>query len=171
MILFLSDFNVIKPDFGLIFWTTIIFGLFWLLVGKFAFGPIKEALRKREGDIQDAIDQAAKAREEMANLKAENEKILAEARAERSQILKDAKEAGAATVEDAKNKAKEEAQRIVNNAKNEIENQKKAAVAELKNMTGQMAITIAEKVLSKELDKSGEQEKLVNTLIDEIKLN
>ena len=171
MIIFLADFNVIKPDFGLLFWTTLIFGLFWFLIGRFAFGPIKDALKKRESDIQTALDEASKAREEMANLKAENDKILTEARAERSQILKEAKESRDAIVNEAKDKAKEEAKRIVTSAKNEIENQKKSAMAELKNMTGQMAISIAEKVLNQKLEKDGAQDQLINSLIDDIKLN
>ncbi len=171
MLVLLADFNVIKPDFGLLFWTTVIFGLFWFLVGRFAFGPIRESLQKRESDIQDALDQAAKAREEMANMKAENEKILAEARAERSQILKEAKESRDAIVNEARDKAKDEAKRIVTNAKSEIENQKKAAMTELKNMTGQMALQIAEKVIKKDLGNDGEQDRLINNLIDDIKLN
>ena len=55
--LFLADFSVIKPDFGLLFWTSIFFLLFWLLIGKFAFKPIAESLKKRTSDIQDALDE------------------------------------------------------------------------------------------------------------------
>lgn len=169
--IFLGDFSPIKPDFGLLFWTSVIFLIFWFLIAKFAFGPIRDALKKRQADIQDALDESVKARQEMANMKAENENILTEARTERSKILKEAKAAGDAMVNESKTKAKEEAKRIVASAKNEIENQKKAAMTELKNMTGQMALTIAEKVLQKELNKSGEQDNLINSLIDDIKLN
>ncbi len=56
--IFLADFSVIKPDFGLIFWTTIIFGLFWLLIGKYAFKPIANALKVREDEIQGSLDEA-----------------------------------------------------------------------------------------------------------------
>ena len=168
---FLGNFTVLQPDPGLIIWATVIFLLFWGIMAKYAFGPIKDALKKREHDIQTALDEASKAREEMANLKAENDKILTEARAERSQILKEAKESRDAIVNEAKDKAKEEAKRIVTSAKTEIENQKKAAMTELKNMTGQMAVSIAEKVLNQNLNKDGAQDKYINSLIDEIKLN
>lgn len=167
----LAEFTVLRPDPGLIIWATLIFLLFWGIMAKYAFGPIRDALKKREADIQNALDQAAMAKEEMANLKAENEKILAEARAERSQILKEAKETKDAIVNEAKNKAKEEAKRIVVSAKNEIENQKKAAISELKNMTGQLAVSIAEKVLKQELKDGNTQSQLINSLIDDIKLN
>jgi F-type H+-transporting ATPase subunit b len=51
-------FNPIKPEFGLFFWTTLFFILFWWLIGKYAFRPITESLKQREHDIQDAIDSA-----------------------------------------------------------------------------------------------------------------
>ena len=74
--LFLADFSVIKPEPGLLFWTTVIFLIFWFLMSKFAFKPIGEALKQRESDIQTALDEAKKAREEMSNLQAENEKLF-----------------------------------------------------------------------------------------------
>jgi len=169
--IYLAEFSVIRPEWGLLIWSTVIFVLFWALVGKFAFGPIRDALKKREGDIQDALDEAKNAREEMANLKAENEQILAQAREERSNILKEAKAAKDAIVNEAKTKAKEESQRIVANAKAEIETQKTAAILDVKNQAGMMALSIAEKIIKKQLTGDSEQEKFANSLIDEIKLN
>ncbi|RMG87338.1 MAG: ATP synthase F0 subunit B [Bacteroidetes bacterium] len=169
--LFLLDFSPIKPDLGLILWTTLIFILFWVIIGKLAFGPIKDALKKRETDIQNALDQARKAREEMANLKAENEELLAQAREERAKILKEAKEAKERIIAEAKLKAKEEAKKIVSDAKEQIENQKMAAMVEIKNTVGNMALEIAEKVLRKQLQGNAEQEQFVKTLVDDIKLN
>ena len=169
--IFLLDFTPIRPEFGLLFWSTIIFLLFWGIMGKYAFGPIKNALKKREGDIQDALDQAKNAREEMASLKAQNDQILIEAREERSKILKEAKEIKDSMIKEAKEKAKEEAQKIVTNAKSEIENQKQAALIDLKNQTGMMALEIAEKIIKKQLSGDSEQEKFANSLVDDIKLN
>jgi F-type H+-transporting ATPase subunit b len=169
--IYLLDFDPIKPDFGLLLWTTIIFLGFWMIVGRYAFKPIATALRKREVDIQSALDQAKVARDEMSNLKAENEKLLAEAREERARILNDAKSAGDQMVQDAKKKAKEEAQKIVSNALAEIENQKKHALVEVKNQLGNMALGIAEQVLRKELKQDQSQQELVTSLVKEIKLN
>jgi len=171
MIFLALDFTVIKPDFGLIFWTTIIFGLFWLLIGKYAFKPIANALKAREDEIQNSLDEAKKAREEMANLNAENEKILAQTREERSKILKEAKDTRDSIVNEAKEQAKIEAKKIAATAKMEIEGEKKAAIAEIKNQVGTMALDIAEKVLKKELKGNSEQESFVNQLVGEIKLN
>lgn len=168
---FLVDFNVIKPDPGLIFWTALIFLLVWGFLGRTAFRPIQNALKKREEDIQHALDEAKRAREEVAGLKADNEKLLAEAREERSKILKEAKEVKDAIIKEAKEKAKEEAQKIVVNATQEIENQRMAAVTDLKNQAGLMALEIAEKLIRKELSGDSANEAFVKTLVNEIKLN
>ncbi len=170
-ILFLADFSPIRPSFGLLFWTTLIFVLFWIIMAKYGFGPIKDALKKREGDIQNALDEAKKAKEEMKALNARNEEILKEAQAERSKIIKEAKAAKDMIVNEAKTKAKEEAQRIALTATQEIEAAKKAALTEVKNEVGQMALGIAEKVIRKELQNNPDQVSFVNKLVDEIKLN
>ncbi len=168
---FLADFSVIKPDFGLFFWSVLIFILFWVLVGRLAFKPIAQALKKREDDIQGALDEASKAREAMEKLQSENESLLAEAREERSKMLREAKETKEAIIRDAREGAKEEASKILANAKLEIDNQKKQAITEVKNQAGQLAIDITEKLLQKELQDRKSQQQLVQRLVDDIKLS
>jgi F-type H+-transporting ATPase subunit b len=168
---FLVTFTPFQPTPGLAIWSLLIFVLFWIVMGKFAFKPIAEALAKREGDIQDAIDQAKKAREEMASMKSENEKLLAQAREERTKILQEAKDIKNEIIAEAREKAKEEASKILNNAMADIENQKKAAITEVKNQLGLLAIDIAEKVVQKELKGNSEQEAYVNSLVKNINLN
>ncbi len=92
-ILILADFSVIKPEPGLILCTTEVFLLDWISLGVLAFKPIQKALKKRDRDIQESLDEAKRAMEDMANLNAENEELLIQAREERSKILKEAKEA------------------------------------------------------------------------------
>ena len=167
----LADFSVIRPDFGLFFWTSVIFVLFWLLMAKFAFRPIADALLERQNDIQDSLDEAKKAREEMSNLKAENQELLRQAQEERVAILREAKEAKDSIINEAKNAAKAEASKIVANAKEQINNQKMAAVVELKNASGQMAIDIAERIMKSKLSGDVETENFVKKLIDEVELN
>ena len=169
--LFLADFSVIKPDPGLLIWTTIIFGLFWFLMSRFAFKHIAASLKQRETDIQNALDEAKKAREEMSNLKAENETLLAQAREERTQILKEAKEAKDEIIAEAKERANTEYKRKVESAIQDIENQKMAAMVMLKNQAGQLAVEIAEKVLRKELADKTAQEAYAKSLAETIKLN
>ncbi len=168
--IFLFDFSVIKPDVGLLLWTTIFFLLFWGLIGKFAFRPIANALKKRENDIQNALDEAKRAKEEMDNMKSENEKLLVEARQERLNLLKEAKETKTAIINEAKDKAKEEAAKIVATSMVEIENQKKVALSEVKNQVGAMALDIAEKVIRKELAGTKDHESFVDSLVKELNL-
>lgn len=170
-LLFLADFSVIRPEPGLFVWTVLIFAIFWWLMSKFAFKPIQEALKQRDEDIQSSLDEAKRAREEMANLVSENQQLLAQASEERAKILKEAKAAKDAIITEAKEKAKEEAKKIVVNAKSEIENLRMAAIIDLKNQLGNNAIEIAEKILRKELKGNVEQESFVQTLVDEIQLN
>ena len=168
---FLIDFTPIKPGFGLLLWTTVIFALFWLIMKKLAFGPIGDALKNRANTIQEALDEAKRTREEMSMLQAENEKILQEARTERTSILKSAKDTANEIVTDAKSKAKEEAKKIMVSAQQEIENQKKSALIEVKNEIGKLVIDATEKVLREELKNPQSHEELIGKIIDETRLN
>jgi F-type H+-transporting ATPase subunit b len=168
---FLADFNVARPGFGLLFWSFFIFILFWGIIGKFAFRPIKDALKKRNEDIQSALDEARHARDEMSRLQSDNQRLLNEAREERAKMLREAKETGDKLISDARTKAKEEAQKIVADARMEIENQKHKAITEVKNQLGQISVGIAEKLVRHELANSAEHKNLVDKLVDDIKLS
>ena len=170
-LLFLADFSPIRPEPGLILWSLIFFLVFWFFISKFAFKPITEGLKARENSIQDALDEAKKAREEIASMKSENEHLLAQAAQERAVILKEAKEMKADIIAEAQNKAKEEAQKIISSARQDIESQKIAAIAEVRDSVGGMAIEIAEQVLRKQLSNDADQKSFVQSLVDNAKLN
>jgi F-type H+-transporting ATPase subunit b len=167
----LADFSPIKPDFGLLFWSTLFFLVFWLGLGKFAFKAIANALKERANDIQNSLDQAKQARVEMSNLVAENEQLLAQAREERSQMLREAKEVKEQIIAEAREKAREEAQIIINNAKEAIENLKNESIVDVKNQAGILALEVAEKVMRKQLVNDEAQRSYVNLLLEEYKLN
>lgn len=167
---FLADFTPARPGIGLLLWTSLIFILFWSIVGKFAFRPIKDSLRKREEDIQSALDEAKRAKEEMAKLNLDNQRLLNEAREERAMLLREAKLTGDKLIGEARDRAKAEANKIVVDARNEIENQKNKALVEVKNQVGQMSIDIAEKLIRQQMNTQ-EQRNLVDKLVDEIKLS
>ena len=169
--MFLVDFSPIKPDFGLFFWTLLIFGVFFFLLSKFAFKPMVQAMKDREDSIRDSLASADRARAEMANLKSENEALLAKAKEERALMLKEAKENATNIVGEAKNAAKVEANKIMANAQIEIGNMKQSALTEVKNQVGNMALDIAEKVIRKELKGDSAQVAFVNTLAKEMNLN
>lgn len=162
----ISDFS-----FGLFFWQALLFLTLLFLLRKFAWKPILKAVTDREESIETALKSAEKAREEIANLTADNERILNEAKEERTKILKEAKVAGQKLVEEAKDKASVEATRLIESAKQEINNQKMAAVVEVKNQVAQLSIEIAEKILKDKLNTEDAQKAFVGNLLEDIKLN
>lgn len=162
---------LLKPDPGLILWTTVVFIILWTLLGKFAFKPIARALRKREDSIEESLQQAEKAREEMEKLHADNEKLLQEAREERGKILKEAKEAKDRIINEAKDQARAEASKIAESNRQEIENQKQAAMQEMKDLAASLALDVAGKVLRKEMQEDKTQQAYVKQLVNEMKMN
>lgn len=160
--------EIISPTFGLFFWSTLIFLLFFFILRSFAWKPILEALRDREHKIESSLEEAAKAREEMVQLQANNEALIKEARAEREKIIRDAN-----TMKDQIiSKAKEEAVKVSNQqmekAKQEIEAQKMAALNEIKNTAGSIAVDIAEKILRNQFSDRPAQEDYAKTLVAEL---
>lgn len=156
---------------SLIFWTTIIFVVFFFLLAKFAWKPILGAVKSREESINEALASAEAARLEMQNLTADNERILKEARAERDAMLKEAREMKEQMIAESKNEAQEQGQKLIAQAKLAIENEKNAAMAELKSQVSTLSLSIAEKLLKEELSNKESQTKLVEKLLGDVKLN
>ena len=123
-----------------------------------------------ERQSRNAFDEAKRAKEEMAKLNTDNQRLLSEAREERAKLLREAKLTGDKLISEARDKAKEEANKIVIDARQEIENQKNKAIVEVKNQVGQMSIDIAEKLIRQQMN-SPEQKTLVDKLVNEIKLS
>ena len=163
--------ELVKPDFGLVFWMTVSFLIVVFILRKFAWGPILTSLKERETSINDALNSAKKAKEEVANMKAENERILQEARNERDKMLKEARDTKDAIVSEARTKAQVEADRMITIARETIQNEKLAAITELKNQVATLSIDIAEKVIRQQLAGDDKQKALVNDLLKDVKLN
>ncbi len=163
--------DLILPSSGLIFWQLIAFLALLFILIKFAWKPMLAALEEREGSINDALKAAEQARSEMANLKAENEKLLADARLERDTILKKAQDASVKMIEDAKNEASKVAAQQIENAKAVIETEKKAALTEVKNQVAQLTLEVTERLLRKNLSDEKAQKALVDEFVKDIKLN
>jgi F-type H+-transporting ATPase subunit b len=163
--------ELVTPQIGLIFWTSLSFLILMFLLKKFAWAPILGAVKNREASIREALESAENARAEMANLHADNERILKEARAERDAMLKDARDIKASIVSSAKNIAKEEADKMIVSAKAVIENEKVAAISELKSSVGSLSVDIAEKILKAELKDPEKQNAYITEMLKDVKLN
>ena len=161
----INDFS-----FGLFFWQTLLFILLLFLLKKFAWKPILDALNSREEGIKNALEEADKARQEMLDLKSNNEKILKEARAERDNLLKDARTIKEKMISDAKEEAKSQSNKLIEQAKATIENEKLAAITELRNQVAELSIGIAEKIMKEELSDKDKQVKLIEKMLQEARL-
>lgn len=158
-------------EFGLFFWQILIFVGLILLLKKFAWKPILDAVNEREEGIKNALESAENARREMQDLQADNQRILNEARAERDAMLKEAREMKEKMVADAKSEAQAQGLKMIEQAKAAIESEKNSAMAELKLQVSSLSLSIAEKLLKDELSNTEAQTKLVEKLLGDVKLN
>ena len=163
--------ELLTPGTGLLFWQTVVFlGLFFMLA-KLAWKPILASLKERETSIQSALDAAEKAKEEMASLKADNEKLLKETRAERDIILREARDAASRLHDQAQADAKKSADKIIEDARAVINIEKQAALRDVRAQVAAFSIEIAEKLIKKNLSGDASQKQLVDTFIKDLKLN
>ena len=162
--------DLLTPGVGLIFWQLLIFGILFLFLSKYAWGPITKSLKEREKFINDSIKSAEKAEKELEKLNDKNKELVKEARKEREKILLEAKSISNSI----KNTAKEEASKItdkmIDDAKKMIEGEKMSAIKEVKVLVASLSLDIAEKVIQKNLKNESSQQKLVSDLIDKIKI-
>ncbi len=163
--------DLVTPDIGLVFWTTVCFGILLFILGKFAWKPILKAVNEREQSIETALSRAEAVKEEMARLTNENELLLKQARAERDAILQEATKVKNQIIGEAKDAAHKESSRILDNARMEINNQKLIAIADIKNQVASLSLEIAEKVLRKQFEDQKKQDELVKELLKEVKLS
>ena len=157
----MDSMQLVTPAIGLMFWTVVIFILLLVILKKFAWKPILKAVDDRNSSITEALSSAEKAKAEMEQLSANNEKILQEARIERDSIIKEARALKENTISEAKNKASIEAEKIILSAKEQISNEKMKAMTALKNEIADISIQMAEKILKSELKDEKSQKKLI----------
>jgi F-type H+-transporting ATPase subunit b len=156
---------------GLFIMQTVIFLILLFILVKVAWKPILNSIRVREDSIKDALEAAEKAKEEMAKLQSDNQKLLEEARRERDVILKDAREIAAGLQEEAKAEANKQAEKMIADAKMAINTEKQAAMAEVKTQVATLSLQITEKLLRKTLESDKAQKDLINEFVKDLKLN
>jgi len=163
--------SILEVDFGLFFWTLIIFLTFFFLLRTYAWKPILSAIRTREDEIEASLAEAEKAKNQMAQIKSDNEALLKEARAEHDRIINKANEMYEKIVNEAKSKEAEVQAKEVEKARQQIAGEKEKAIADIREMAASMSINIAEAILRQELAEKSAQEKLAKKLINEMDEN
>lgn len=162
---------LVTPDIGLIIWQLIIFLIVLFILRGFVWRPILSALKAREHQIEDSLRAADNAKEEMEQIKADNEYLLQEARIERDAILKEAKEESVHIIEHAKAETSDITSKMLQDAREAIEVEKKAALTEVKDLVASLSLEIAEKVLRENLSDEKSQKALVSKFIKDVKVN
>ncbi len=163
--------DLITPDFGLFFWMLVTFTLVFVILKRYAWKPIVQALREREENIQEGIDNAEKARIEIENVRIKSDKIISESIVERDKLIRQGREIKEKIVAEARVEAEEEAKKLVETAKKLIEEEKVAAVNQIKVQIASLSVEIAERILRKRLKEDTDQKELMNSLLEEFKLN
>ena len=144
--------DLLTPGVGLIFWQLLIFGILFLFLSKYAWGPITKSLKEREKFISDSIKSAEKAEKELEKLNDKNKELVKEARKEREKILLEAKSISNSIKNTAKEEASKIADKMIDDAKKMIEGEKMSAIKEVKVLVASLSLDIAERVIQKNLN-------------------
>ena len=155
------DNPLVQLDPGLFVWTIITFLILLTLLSKFAWKPLLNALEKRE-------ENAEKARKELERLTTEGDEIIAQARSEAQAIVSEGKKAADQLKESTLLKAKEEAVTNLEQAKEQIQVEKDKAIAEIKGEVVGLSLSIAEKLVKKNLNEE-DNKSLINESLKHIK--
>lgn len=163
--------DLITPDFGLFFWMLVTFMLVFIILKKFAWKPIIQALKEREENIRDGLENAEEVKSELENVKKNSELIISEAIVRRDDLIREGRKIRDKITTDAREIAEDEAKKIVETARIMIEEEKIAAINQIKVQIASLSVEIAEKILRKKLEDDVVQKELMNNLLEEFKLN
>ena len=160
--------ELVKPDIGLLFWMTTCFLILLIILRKFAWGPILNALNERENGIQQALDEASRAREEINSLQDSQQKILNEAKKQREEIISEAKKFAEEYKVAKKDAIDKEMAKRLEGVQDTIEKEKQAAIDSIKKGVASLSVEIAEKILEKKLESDSIQEELINNGLEKL---
>ena len=159
--------SLITPDFGLLFWMVVIFGLVFFILAKFGFPVITQAVQKRSDHIAESLKAADEAEARLAGMAEEHARMLEETRLEQSRILKEASEARANIIAQAREEAQQEAAKLLEHAKVEIAAERESAIRDIRRQVAMISVEVAEKIVRKVLGDGADQLSLIDRMVDE----
>ncbi len=162
---------LLTPDSGLLFWMLISFGIVVFVLAKFGFPIILKMVEERKAYIEESLLMAEKARTELEQVKTEGNQIIATARKEHQLILAEAAQLKEKLVKEAHVLAQVEADKVMAESRRLIEHEKNEALREIRSQVAEISVSIAEKVMRSKLDEKGEQQKMIQRLLDEINIS
>jgi len=165
-----KEFGLLTVNPGLIIWTIVIFVLVLLVLKKYAWKPLLNALHNREDSIKNALDNAEKLNQEAKVLMEQNQKNLEEASRNAMKIINDARELGKKERDEIINKANDETRKMVDRAKQDIQNEKESALEQMRDEIADLVIKTAEKVIDENLDEQ-KQKKILDEYLTKVNKN
>lgn len=163
--------ELFTPDFGLIFWMFIAFGILFLILWKFAWPMILKSVDSRADLIDKGVEYAQAAKEQLDNARQEAESYLNDARRQQADMLRDADKMKTQIIEQARVAAQAEAQKVMDSAKLQIEQQQKEARQQFRNQVSDFALQIAGKIVHNQMQQDAARDQLVDSMLDEIEKN
>lgn len=161
--------KLLQPNFGLIFWTIVNFLILVILLAKFAWKPIINALDAREKKIKDDISSAQLARAEAQKIQQEMEAKLEELSSQSAQKLKEAQEIANEEKKKILDSAAAQANAMVEQAKAEIAGETQKAIEALKAQMAETTLLALKKIITKQEDESSSR-KQVEAILKEIEV-
>lgn len=159
--------SLFSGDLGNIIWSVLTFVAVLVVLGKFAWNPILNALKKREEYIRDSLEKAKRDREALEARMAEYEKKLEHARAEASAIVEEGRRDAEVTRRRIEEEAHKESRAMIARAKREITLATESAVKQIYTLSADLATNIASRIIRKELDPK-EHDRLISEALDEL---
>lgn len=159
--------SLLLPDAGLLFWMMLSFGIVFLVLYKYGFPVITFMLDERKKFIDDSLRNAAEANERLARIEEESEAILKSARDEQARLLREAAQTREQLLDDAHRKAAAEREKMIEEAKAAIRREKDEAIREVQAQVAELSLSIAEKVIRKELSTDKSRQAYTMELVDE----
>lgn len=160
--------SLITPDFGLLFWMTLIFAIVFFILAKFGFPLITGMVRERAESINASISEAKAAREAIQGLEERKAQLIEEARAEQGRILKETAQTRDSILQEAREQASREAAQLVAQARTQIEAEKESALRDIRKEVALLSVSIAEKVLARDLSSDQAQMDYIARMVDEV---
>ena len=158
---------LIEVNPGLMIWTIVCFLVVLFVLKKFAFGPVQQMIDTRRERIQNALDEADRAREEARNLLEEHRKLIGQAKSESEEILAEARRVGDAQRERVRAETEEDRQRRLEETRRQIEQATQQALAQIREEVGKLSLVAAEKITRKSLT-GPDQQRLIDEALAEI---
>ncbi|MDD5951728.1 MAG: F0F1 ATP synthase subunit B [Bacteroidales bacterium] len=160
--------SLITPDFGLIFWMTLIFAIVFFILAKFGFPIITGMVEKRNERITQSLQLAKEAEKRLDEIAVQQANLLEETRAEQNRLIQEAAHSRDTIIAQAHEQAQAEADKVMEHAREQIASDREAALNDIRAQVAAFSMEVAEKVIRKNLSEDAAQVELINSLVDEL---